>query len=134
VVEIDPEAITSCGHGSCMKNWIELWSDKAAYAYPAFTADANGDIGGVTLYGGGDYLPGCAAILSPAGADPETPWLPPVSIADSEVGTPDARWGDYLGISLETDGTTFAGTCMSVHPKGQNQVHVVRFAAPDAQQ
>jgi hypothetical protein len=127
-MEFDPSRLDRCADGSCRTRSVELWSDQTAYAYPALVVDDAGTLGGVVLYGGGSYMPGCAAIAGLDPADPSEPWIQPIGVGASTAGLPKARWGDYLGAAIDSDGTTFAGACATVHPRGVNEVHLVRFA------
>ena len=68
----------------------DLWSTKAAWAYPAAAANANGVAGMTAFYGGGDTHPSHAiGVKSGAGWE--------VQLAKTSThGPADGAWGDYL--------------------------------------
>jgi hypothetical protein len=109
-----------------------IWSKDHAYQYPALAPNAQGDIGGVALAGGGERFETCVAlVLRRDGAGSKGPWR--AAVVDASDSDPGARKsGDYLGaVRAASDANGWVGSCMTLHGGGGNgnaEVRLVSFA------
>lgn len=67
----------------------DIWSRKSAWAYPAASANAKGDVGFSAFYGGGTRHPGHVV-----GVETATGWDVAMTRTSSH-SPPDQAWGDY---------------------------------------
>lgn len=68
----------------------DIWSRQSAWAYPAASANAQGEVGFAAFYGGGPRHPGHVV-----GVKTNAGWVTALTAVSSH-GPPDQAWGDYL--------------------------------------
>lgn len=78
-------------------NEPDIWSNNAAWAYPAAAANAQGQVGFAAFYGGGAIHPGHVVGIQTAAG-----WQTTLT-RTSTHGPADQAWGDYLSVLAHHD-------------------------------
>ncbi|MFM2057413.1 MAG: hypothetical protein RLY71_1798 [Pseudomonadota bacterium] len=105
----------------------DIWSNTAAWAYPAAAANSNGAIGITAFYGGGTYHPSHVVGIKTA-----TGWE--TKLTRSSTHSPvQQSWGDYISCTPHYPNTTQWVACGYTLQGGTDRKHIepryVQFSA-----
>ncbi|CAN5195772.1 hypothetical protein BH24CHL7_BH24CHL7_16080 [soil metagenome] len=129
-VMLDEAALTACEAGQCVVEYPHIWSPDLAFQYATIMANERGDLGGVVLWGGGQYRLGCAVLLRDQFTAQEV-GFDVLSVAASDMDTVRPETGDYLAVTPDSPtASTWAASCMTLsRARGEHPtaVHVARF-------
>jgi hypothetical protein len=131
VIVLDETAIDSCSMGECVLGHPHIVTDEAAVQYAAISENPTGELGAVTVIGGGKRYLQCAMLVHADVTQPDDGWIGNLAgVSDADLPFPSS--GDYLGIALTGPGErSWIGTCMSYGKEpgaaGSMRIHVGRF-------
>ncbi len=132
VMILDPTRLEACAAGECVLGTPHIMSESLAFQYASIAANPDGSLGGLVIFGGGEYYIGCATVARDVSAVATTAW-DLASVASSTTDMPSPNSGDYLGVTSDGQSANgWAGACMTYDPSltadgGGTLIHFVRF-------
>ncbi len=109
----------------------DIWHTDVAYHFPSCATNAQGEVGGTVVYGGGTFFPSVAAFI----VDNYTPWSAFAlnAFQPGAAGPAANRWGDYMWTTrhaLHPD--TWVATSFALRtPTGSIEPHFGWFGRDD---
>lgn len=134
-IVLDEARLPACQIGECVLGRPSLAFDGAAIQYISIAPNADGELGGVALFGGGAFDLGCALLVhdSVTSTDPSSDlyWDVGFGVSSAKDVHPPSLSGDYLGIWPDGGGPhTWSAACMTMSGTAaarQSTVHFLRF-------
>jgi hypothetical protein len=105
-----------------------VWSPSLAWTYHSAAVNANGDVGGTIMAGGGTYFPICQAYLADDTNGDAFSGLENVSVVAGVTGPGTNRSGDYLRAQAHGAAPdSFVGACYAYSATNRSDPHFVWF-------